>query len=184
MPLKWFILGPLIAVGGGIFGIFAASYQESGFGWYILPFVAAPIFEEAIKPCGVYWLLAKKPQALPNQKYIAFLAALAGLSFALIENLLYLEVFFPEHNHAMVVWRYSVCILVHVSCSYTVGFGINQKLIAWVRGEVPFLQGNRRFFFIPMAVHSLYNISAFLIETRFEWFTDAISGRTLFSLIG
>jgi hypothetical protein len=171
IPLKWCVLGPLIALLGGVFGILAAAYQEAGYGWYIGPFIAAPVFEETIKPCGVYLLLAKKPIALPSQRYTAFLAALAGLSFALIENAMYLNVYIPDHTQTLVVWRYTVCIILHVSCSYIVGLGINQNLANWVKGKVGFLKGNRKYFFGAMAIHGLYNVFAVIIDKQLHWFS-------------
>ena len=61
---KWYILSPLIAMLGGFFGILTAGYENSGYGWFFAAFIVAPIFEEAVKPCGVYWLYARRPQAL------------------------------------------------------------------------------------------------------------------------
>ena len=171
MPLKWYFLGPIIALTGGVFGIAAAAIGESRFGWYVIPFVAAPIIEEIVKPCGVYLLLVKWPQALPSARHTAFLAALAGLSFAIVENTVYLEVYFPEHTQALVLWRYTVCLLMHMGCSFILGFGINQKLIAAMRDEIPFLEGNRIFFTIPIVIHATYNVSAFLMESQWDWFT-------------
>ena len=171
MQLRWHILGPLIALTGGVFGIVAAAQQEAGYGGYFALFVAAPIIEEGVKPCGVYLLLAKWPQALPSQIYTALLAALGGLSFAVIENIIYLEVYFPEHTQDVFLWRYTVCLLVHSGCSFILGFGINQRLAASVRGDIPFLKGNRLFFVIPMVIHCFYNVSVFLLEDKLGWFS-------------
>jgi hypothetical protein len=171
LPLKWYLLAPLIALIGGVFGILGAAAHEMGYGWYIGPFVAAPIFEEIMKPCGIYFLLAKKPEALLSRRYTAFLAALSGLTFALIENALYLNVYFPEHSQSMMIWRYTVCIALHTSCSYIVGLGINQRLAAWVRRKDRFLGGNSKYFFSAMALHSSYNIFAFILEKNTHLFS-------------
>ena len=53
---------------------------------------------------------------------------------------------------------------MHVIASFIFGFGINQKLLSSVRGEIPFLQGNKRFFFTAMIIHSLFNIIVVLLE--------------------
>jgi hypothetical protein len=170
-PLKWYILGPLIALIGGLFGILGAATHEMGYGWYIGPFVAAPVFEEIMKPCGVYFLLAKKPEALFSRRYTAFLAALSGLTFALIENAMYLNVYIPDPTQELVIWRYTVCILLHVSCSYIIGLGINQRLAAWVRRKDRFLGGNSKYFFSAMAIHGLYNVFAVVVDKQFHWFS-------------
>ncbi|MCP4607417.1 MAG: PrsW family intramembrane metalloprotease [Planctomycetes bacterium] len=175
MPRKWYFLGPLVAVMGGFFGILAAGHENSGYGLFVAAFVVAPIVEEAVKPCGVYWLLGRRPYTLPSQKYIVFLAALAGLTFGIIESFVYVGIYYleyNEHDQTMVIWRFTICLLVHTTCSSIVGFGINQKLVAWVRGEVPFLQGNRKFFFTAMAIHSAYNVFAWWLETNTSLFPD------------
>ena len=122
------------------------------------PFIAAPIIEESLKPSGVYLLLAKWPQALPNRYYTALLAALAGLGFALVENEIYLRVYFPEHSHEMVLIRYTASLSLHVVASFIFGLGINQKLIAAVKGEIPMFSANKRFFITAMGLHAAYNI--------------------------
>jgi RsiW-degrading membrane proteinase PrsW (M82 family) len=164
--LKWQLLAPLIAIGGGVVGIIAAIAEEGNFGGYFGVFVAAPIIEEAIKPVGVYFILAKWQHALRGRIYTAMLAALGGLSFAVIENTIYLQVYFPEHTQFLVLWRYTVSLLLHVGCSFVLGLGINQKLLDSVRGEIPFLKGNRKFFIIPMVTHACYNVLVFMLAER------------------
>ena len=125
-----------------------------------MAFVAAPIVEEALKPSGVYLLLGKWPHLLRNRLYTAYLAALGGISFAIVENIIYLAVYSPEHSGAFVLYRFTAPLAVHTLASFIVGFGINQRLLASVRGEVPFLSGNWKFFVAAIALHALYNIAA------------------------
>ena len=175
MPLKWRILGPSVAILGGLFGIFAAGHENSGYGLYVAAFIVAPIVEESVKPCGVYWLLGRRPLALPSQQYTAFLAALAGLTFGIIESSVYFGLYYHEYGELdqfFVIWRFTICLILHTTCSFIVGWGINKELVAWVRGEVPFLQGNRKFFFTAMAIHSCYNISAWLLQENTDLFSD------------
>lgn len=162
----WYILAPCIALLGGLFAIIAAVVEEADFGGVFGIVVAAPIIEEALKPVGVYLLLAKWPHALRNQKYTAFLSSLSGLSFAVIENLIYLNIYVPDASQALIIWRYTICIAMHVGCSFLLGFGINQKLVAWVRSEVTFLKGNRKFFLIPMLIHAAYNLLVYFLEVQ------------------
>ncbi len=186
VPFKWYILGPLIAMMGGFFGILAAGYENSGYGLFVAAFLVAPVLEEAVKPCGVYWLLGRRPHALPNQMYTACLAALAGLTFGIIESLVYVGIYYIEYGEldmGFVIWRFTVCLLLHTVCSFIVGWGINDKLVAWVRGEVPFLQGNRKFFFTAMIIHSCYNISVWILEDTTDIFSDPESAFMPFSFL-
>jgi len=123
------------------------------------PFVAAPIIEEALKPSGVYLLLAKWPQALPGRFYAALLSALAGLVFGLIENVIYLSIYFPEHSHQLVVFRYTGGLALHTVASFIFGLGINQELMAAAKGEIPMFAANKRFFLTAMGLHSAYNVA-------------------------
>ncbi len=166
MSFRWRLLAVLIAAGGGFLGVLGAIIQEWSQGSLLVAFVAAPMIEEVMKPCGVYLLLARWPETLTGRLYTALLAAVGGLSFALIENIIYLQFYFPEHTQTLVVFRYSACLTMHMVCSFILGFGINQKLLASVRGEIPLLQGNKKFFFIPMIIHSLFNIMAVLVGSR------------------
>lgn len=124
------------------------------------PFVAAPIIEESLKPSGVYLLLARWPQALPGRFYAALLSALAGFGFGLVENIIYLSVYFPEHSHEVVLIRYTGGLALHTVASFIFGLGINQKLIAAAKGEIPMFAANKRFFITAMGLHSAYNIAA------------------------
>ena len=165
MSVKWRVFAFLIAIGGGILGVLGAIIQEWSQASLLVAFVAAPMIEEVMKPSGVYLLLARWPQVLTSRIYNAFLAALGGLSFAVVENIIYLQFYFPEHTQTLVVFRYSACLTMHVVCSFILGFGIDQRLLASVRGEIPFLTGNKKFFFIPMIIHSLFNIMAVFLES-------------------
>ena len=166
MSPKWRVLALLIAAGGGVLGALGAIIQELSQVSILIAFVAAPMIEEVMKPAGVYLLLVRWPKVLTSRIYTAFLAAVGGLSFAVVENIIYLQFYFPEHTHTLVVFRYSACLTTHVVCSFILGFGINQKLLASVRGEIPLLKGNKKFFFIPMIIHSLFNIMVVVFESR------------------
>ena len=148
------------AAGGSVLGILGAVTQEIRQASLLVPFVAAPMIEEVMKPAGVYVLLVKWPQALTSRLYTALLSALSGLCFGLVENVVYLQVYFPNHTPALTLFRYTACLALHTITSFIVGFGINPRLLASVRGEIPLLQGNWKFFVIPMVLHSAFNIAA------------------------
>ena len=157
-----------MAISGGILGILVAVIREIRYFSYILVFVAAPMIEEALKPTGLYLVLVLWPFVLSGRRvYTALLSGLAGLTFALIENIFYLKIYFPEHPPELVYFRYTAGIGIHVVCSFILGFGINEKLLSSIKGEIPFLQGNKKFFFIPMLLHSLYNIIVTFFGRRF-----------------
>ena len=160
------MIAVLAAAGGGVLGVFGAIFQEFFYGSIFGAFVAGPMIEEVMKPAGVYVLFVMKRDACRTRLYTALLAALGGLAFALVENLFYLRLYFPEHSHALVVFRYTWTLGMHTALSFMVGFGINENLIRSIRGEIPFLKGNWRFFIIPMVLHSMYNVLMTVIGKR------------------
>lgn len=164
MSAKWRALALLICVSGGLVGLLGSALQEALHGGLLSPFLAVPVIEEALKPSGVYLLVARWPQVLSSRLYIASLTALSGLTFGIVENLIYLNVYFPEHSHALVLIRYTAGLLLHTSASFIVGLGINSKLVAAVNGDIPLFSFNKRYFIIAMAMHSAYNVAAVVLS--------------------
>jgi len=166
---KWHGLAILLALVGGIFGILGAFLTELTHGSLLGAYFAAPIIEEALKPSGLYLVLAKWPRVLRNQFYIASLSALAGIAFALIENLVYLNIYIREPTPQLILFRYTACIGIHAMCSFIFGLGINQKLLASIRGETRFLSYGKRFLFSAMILHSLFNITVTVLQIWLKW---------------
>lgn len=169
VPGKWRILAPLLALGGGVFGILGAFVTEAFHGSIMGAYLAAPIIEEILKPSGLYLILAKWPRLLKNQIYVASLAALGGIVFALVENLVYLHIYIPDPSPQVVLFRYTACVGIHAVCSFIFGLGINQKLLASIRGETKLLSYGKRFFFAAMALHSLFNLTVTVLQLGLNW---------------
>jgi RsiW-degrading membrane proteinase PrsW (M82 family) len=164
--VKWRILAPFAVIIGGVFGVLGAVFQEFLHGSLFVAFVAGPMIEEVMKPAGVYLILAINKSVLKRRVYTALLAGLGGLTFGVIENLIYLNLYFPEHTRNLVIFRYTVGLGMHTITSFIVGFGINERLLRSVRGEIPFLRGNWKYFIIPMVIHSLFNIAIVIFGNR------------------
>lgn len=154
------MLAPAVAVLGGVVAGPAAAFQEFFHGSLLVAFAGAPIIEDALKPLGLYALLAWRPASLGGRLRTGFLSGIAGLTFGLVESTLYVWVYHAEHTQAFVVYRYTATVALHALWSFILGFGINRRLLASIWGEAPFLSGNWAFFVVPMALHSLYNMGA------------------------
>ena len=113
--------------------------------------------EEVLKPSGVYIALARWPFALRSQLWIALLTALSGLTFGLIESLIYVTVYNPDHSGAFVVYRFTVTVLLHMSASFIAGLGISQALFDWAGGRGRFPRASRNAFAAAIGLHALYN---------------------------
>jgi RsiW-degrading membrane proteinase PrsW (M82 family) len=166
---KWYIWAPLLALSGGIFGIFGALLTEVSHASILGAYFAAPIIEETLKPSGLYLILAKWPRALRKPLYTAGLAALAGAAFAIIENLVYLNIYIPDPSSQIIIFRYTACLGVHALCSFIFGLGINRSLLDSVRGKTRFLSYGKRYFFSAMAIHSLFNITMTVLQIGLNW---------------
>jgi len=164
--MRWHIVAPFVALGGGVLGVFGAVLQEFFYGSIFIVFVAGPMIEEVMKPTGVYLLYVVKRDACRGRVYTALLAACGGISFALVENFFYLRLYYPEHSHTLVTFRYTWPLVMHTATSFILGFGINDTLFRSIRGEIPFLKGNWVFFITPMVMHSAFNIVMVVIGKR------------------
>ena len=162
------LLGQLIAVAiallGGAFGIFGAFVQEAQTGGLLLlPFLGAPIIEELVKPSGVYLILARWPRLLHGQLHTALLAAVAGLSFGLIEALVYVKVYVPDAPAWFVTYRFTLPLVLHAAASFIVGLGINRSLLDWARAGSPLPKATRNFYLAGIGLHAAFNTVAFAL---------------------
>jgi RsiW-degrading membrane proteinase PrsW (M82 family) len=155
------IFALLLALMGGALGIMGAFVQEvrSG-GGLLLPFIGAPVIEEGLKPLGVYLLLFRWPRLLRGQLHTAVLAALAGLSFGVIESVIYLTLYVPDHTDNFALYRFTAPLALHATASFLVGLGINDRLLAWAKGEGPLPKSSRNLFIAAVLLHAAFNITA------------------------
>ena len=114
-------IGSLLAVPGVLFDVL------TGGAGFLGPVVAGPLIEEALKPTGLIILLTRHPDLKLSATTGVLAGAFSGLVFAAIENLIYLLVYVPEHDSRFVIWRWTVCVGVHVACSALVGYGLARR---------------------------------------------------------
>jgi len=164
-PVFLWPLAIVMALAGGVFGIFGAFVSELRAGGGILIIVlGAPIIEEAIKPSGVYLFLLRWPLFLAGRWRIAFLAALGGLAFGLIEATVYVTVYAPDASSWFFLYRFSVPLAMHTATSFVFGLGINRHVLDWAAGRRPFPETSRNFFLAAVSMHALYNLIAITLE--------------------
>jgi hypothetical protein len=161
----WYAFAILVAVAGGALGILGAIIQElRAGGWLLLPIVGAPVIEEALKPSGVYLLLARWPFVLRRQVFTAFLSGLAGLTFGLIESAGYVIVFADDAPDWFATYRFTVPVAMHTVASTIVGMAISRPLIEWAQGRGPLPKRQRNLYFTAMALHGIFNTVAIILS--------------------
>jgi len=153
------IAGPF-AIAGALMG-----GSPSWFGLFLVV-VLGPITEELLKVAGPLFFMEKKPWRFASRLQIVLCAMAGGLVFAVIENIIYLEVYVDAPTPELVAWRWSVCTALHVCCSAIAGIGVAS---AWRRAAemkgLAKLQDAMPLLLTAMVVHGLYNLAAVVLSS-------------------
>jgi hypothetical protein len=161
----WYVFAILVAIAGGALGIPGAIVQEVRAGGFILlPIVGAPVIEEALKPTGVYILLARWPFVLRSQLFTAVLSALAGLTFGVIEAIVYVTLYTDNPPDWFVTYRFTLPLVIHTTGSFIVGLAINPSLFDWAQGRAPLSKRTRNLYFTAMGLHGIFNTVALALS--------------------
>lgn len=158
--------GPVAVVGAflaGSPGILQVAYLV----------VFGPVVEELLKQSGMTFLLEKKPWRVFAAWQFIYCAVVAGLTFAAIENVIYIYVYAPAQGIAdierLAAFRWTVCTALHVGCATIASLGL---IRAWRRqlsaGGPVDLAAALPFFTTAMVIHGLYNLSAIFFAGWFE----------------
>lgn len=134
--------------------------------------VFAPVIEELLKQSGMIYLLEKKPYRIFSAWQFIAAAVISSLIFSAVENLIYIHVYTigsPSSNlQAFILFRWTVCTLLHVSCSVIASIGlINvwQKQVTESRAAD--LSVGFRYFAAAMAIHGVYNLAMAVLNLKF-----------------
>ena len=165
-PAYQYFLALLMAAVGGALGIIGAIFQEfqTTATYLLLPFLGAPIIEEALKPAGLYLTLLWWPRALNNQLFTAILCGISGLVFGVIESLVYVTVYVEDPSDGFILYRFTVTLALHAIASFVVGLGINQRIIDWAAGRTKLPKASRNFYIAGVAIHAIYNTTAVILS--------------------
>ena len=161
---EWFLL-PLLMVVSGFAAIVCALMKGGGGSMALAIAVLAPVVEETSKIIMPAMVLEKRPWRFSSAAELLLVCAFSGLVFATIENLLYIFVYIPKDQLTIgiLLWRLSVCTLLHVSCASISGLGLGR---AWhaARDNRSLAEISRAAGFVvaAMVLHGLYNLGALI----------------------
>ncbi|MCH7547561.1 MAG: PrsW family intramembrane metalloprotease [Planctomycetes bacterium] len=128
-PGTRFLAMLLAGLAAGPFAVLGALIKsltlQGGYG-YIAIVIVGPVIEEMLKVGAILWIVERKPWLVSSVGAILFVGAMGGLGFAAIENLLYLQVYFPDHGVDLAQWRWSVCVMMHTGCSLIAAIGVGR----------------------------------------------------------
>jgi hypothetical protein len=165
-PLRSWGLTLLIALAAGPWAVFGAMINGAPSLWGPLMIVVfGPLTEELMKVAGVTLVIEKWPFALRGAAQIVICSVAGGLAFAVIENLLYLNVYIPNPSHELIVWRWTACVALHTVCSFIAGLGaVRVWRIVWRDKKPPRLALALPFLIAASVTHGLYNLAAMVLE--------------------
>ncbi len=156
-----------VALTSGVFAVAGTIAQQSaGGGWLLSVVVFGPTVEEVMKIALPLWLVERRPWLYRNPGQILISALVSGGVFAAVENMLYLKVYIDNPSAGLVLWRWTVCVLLHAGCSTIAGIGacrIWQKFRQEERA--PRLTDGATFLVIAIVLHGLYNGTVTLLES-------------------
>ena len=148
-----------IVICSGPFAIVGALLDMGQLGIGILGVaVFGPTVEEVLKVALVLWVVEKRPFLFASRIQVLCCGIAGGLAFAIIENLIYLNVYIAEPNADIIFWRWTVCVALHTGCSLLAAWGIaNEWARSNVEGVKPEMSRIYPALLAAVCVHGLYN---------------------------
>ena len=124
----------------------------------------APIIEETTKIATVLYVAEKKPFLFKSSLQIGVCSLAAGLAFATIENVMYLHVYIAQPSAELVLWRWTVCVALHTTCTFIAGLGVIRVWRdTWQRMARPRLSLSFPYMVAAVLLHGAYNGFALLM---------------------
>ena len=124
-----------------------------------------PTVEEVMKVAGILYLAERRPWLIPSWHWLPFIAAASGFVFAAIENLLYINVYFPDAGEEFATLRWTLGPTLHIITALIASVGVARM---WSnthdQGHPPSMAIARPFLIIAIVVHAVYNLGAVLAE--------------------
>ena len=121
-PRRCWQVALLAALCGGPWAVLAALIHTNpgglaSFSTVLLAVVFAPVVEEMMKVAAAACIVEVRPYLFRRVEQLQVAAVGSALLFAVIENILYLTVYVPNHSLEYALWRWTVCVALHVGCT-------------------------------------------------------------------
>jgi len=159
--LKSWWITLLVALAAGPWGVVSAMAGSGGSSFSVLMIaVFGPVAEEIAKVAAALWIVEKRPFFFRSFGQILICAACGGLAFSAIENLIYTNVYFPDHTRAFFQFRWTICVALHMGCSSIAGIGLVRIWMTTMRElSPPRMALGVPWFITAMVIHGIYNLS-------------------------
>lgn len=153
----------------GPLAILSAFFIKTPGSGILLYTVAGPLIEEIGKILIPLMIMEKNPAKYRYGIQLILTAVAGGLVFAVIENLIYLHVYFPEAGPVLAQWRWTVCVGLHTGCSFLAGWGLAKSWKESLRTlRPPQLETLAPFLIAAVGIHGIYNLLAVFLNPLFN----------------
>lgn len=126
----------------------------------------APLIEEMLKITGILYLVERKPWLIPHAMVVPLVAVASGLTFGVIENVIYLSIYIPDADPGLRMWRWTVCTTLHGGCSLIAGLGVLRMYRSIHRRTgPPMVSLASPYLITATVVHGLYNLGAMVFSS-------------------
>lgn len=154
-----------LALAAGPFAIICALLKSAAASAILAIVVVAPMVEELAKAALPLIVIERAPYRFTSTTQITVACAAAGLAFAAIENALYLLVYIRDPSPGLILWRWTVCVLLHTVCAILASRGLCRL---WRTARATLTRPNPAFakpHIIAAAItHGIYNAAVLLFS--------------------
>jgi len=155
----------LLGLLGGVVGTLAAIWDELAQGAWLAAIFVVPAIEEICKPIAIILILEKRPHWFRNAAEVFLLAVLGAVVFSVLENPVYIYVYAPHEGPAFAVFRFTVCLSVHVSATAVLGVGLARMWRRMHTKGVAFsVEYCFRYYLVAAGIHALYNTGVTILH--------------------
>jgi hypothetical protein len=176
-PMAGWAVVVVAALAGGLWAVLVCglaqnpSHMLKWGGLLIMTVVFGPALEETVKISAAAFVVECRPYLFrrTGQLHAATLGSAAV--FAVIENVVYLYVYFPGHTSMLALWRWTACVALHVGCTAVAARGL---VGPWRRAltelRPPRISESVSMLGLAIVLHGTYNALVFLYETNVQPF--------------
>ena len=165
VKMSWLITIVTAIIGGplAIPGTLVEGATQSG----LLTIIAiGPTIEEIMKIALPLWIVEKRPWLFRSSTQILICCFASGLAFAAVENVIYLRFYIPNPTVSLAQWRWTICVLLHSSCSLLAGVGVMRMWKSFqAEKTTPQISYLRTALLSAIILHGSYNAIATFLET-------------------
>ncbi len=149
---------------GTPFAVFGAMLAAPINTWLVVA-VAAPCLVEIRKLAALLWLVETRPYLIRKPSQVFTAAIISGVSFAAVQNLMYLAMFPATSGQWVAAWRWVVCSAMHVACSAIAAGGVLRTWSSCVeQRRPPRLSLAFPAVIAAMVIHGIYNTTVVILH--------------------